>query len=144
MLLTSPAHENSFSVDSHLISVESACVIYRSDAGMCKSVLIDVRCPSCISFNEAFSPVWSALRSPRGCLYVKQPHGANGRQRFPAILVSAGGQREMACIVYEALLLFCICKHLRGADREECCFSTVPEEYQCQQWCTSTGGTGRK
>lgn len=100
-------------------------MIYQSDAGMGKPVSIDVRRPSRISFNEAFSPFLSALRSPPGSFYANQPHRANGNQRFPAILLSAGCQREMACIVYKALLLFRINKHLRGADREECCFSAV-------------------
>lgn len=81
---------------------------------MCKSVLMDVQRPSCISRNEAFIFV----RSPRAWFYVNQPHRANGNQRFAAILFSTGCQREMACIVYKALLLFCINKHLRGADKE--------------------------
>lgn len=69
-------------------------------------------------FNEAFSPFLSALCSPWGSFYVNQPHRANGNQHFPAILFSTGCQREMACIVYKALLLFCINKHLRGADKD--------------------------
>lgn len=80
--------------------------------------MIDVRRPSCISLHEAFSPFESALRSPRGPFYVNQPHRANGNQHFAALLFPTGCQREPACIVYKALLLFCINKHLRGADEE--------------------------
>lgn len=123
---------------------KSGCVIYQSGAGMCKSVLIDVRHPSCISFNEAFSPFVSALRSPRGRFYVKQPHRPDGSQRFPALScvflrfpALCSCQREVACIVDQALLLFCFNKHLQGSRQR----GGVLLQHLCRR--TGGGGGGR-
>lgn len=81
------------------------------------------------------------LLTPRTILYsINQFHKTNGNQHFSAIILFTGGcQREMACIVYKALLLLCFNKYLQGSDKEKSAVSASQQKYHWQQWTLSWG-----